>query len=382
MTPAPDRIVTVTTLRDSVDNARWFVERTLASGVDHLVVFLDQPQANVRQVLEESPDVTVVTTSRGYWQGERPQRLAERQQINATLVNAALAICPSVRWLFQVDGDQVPCFDRARVAGLDASLIRFPILEVVAERDAASRDELPFKKMPDEVELQALAGLGAIREPDLDHYLRGGARGMVGMRPSLAHRPQAPDTDDEHAPVAAGAQVLHYHSWSLDDLVGRWQDVTPRKAAEGSYTERSRRVGLAVNAIANHSELDERTRQGYLTRVFDEHVADDRRSLEIMGLLIRPELNPSEPRPLPAEELTAFRAVLGALCEAPKAPFRADAPLAAVLDALEEVAESLTDRSVAERVRAAVAAHRQGALTDAVGRREGHQDRELPRAEG
>ena len=70
----PDRIVTVSTIRETPRAAERFVRRTLRSGVDHAVVFLDTAQPRVRALLEEHPQVTVVPARSDYWRGRRPGR--------------------------------------------------------------------------------------------------------------------------------------------------------------------------------------------------------------------------------------------------------------------------------------------------------------------
>ena len=40
-------IFTVSTVKDSLDNVRSFCQRNLSSGADHLIIFLDEPDAEI-----------------------------------------------------------------------------------------------------------------------------------------------------------------------------------------------------------------------------------------------------------------------------------------------------------------------------------------------
>ncbi len=78
-------ILSVSTVKDTVPNLEKFVRRNLAGGIDHLLVFLDDQQPEAAQLLEAHPHVTCVRTHRGWWHGQRPKGLNERQGRNAAL---------------------------------------------------------------------------------------------------------------------------------------------------------------------------------------------------------------------------------------------------------------------------------------------------------
>lgn len=359
----PDRIVTASTLRDTLSNVRWFVDRTLASGVDHMFVFLDQRQPNLYGYLAEHPHVTVVPTAARYWHGERPAKVEERQSVNATLANAVCAALPSVRWLFHIDCDESLDFDRDALLACDDAVVRFPTREVVAESNALDRDRLRFKKMPSSSQLLALAGLGAISEPDLEYYLRGHAAGKSGLRPDLGLRMTVHVVNDDYATkvVAAtpeDAHLLHYDAWCVSDLVGRWQDLSRRKAARSNHRERRKMLGLAVSAVVNHPVLTDAARQDCLRALFDKHVVDDVASLEALDLVVDKVWPAREPVGLPATDLAVVDALLEGLRPLSKSSFRSDAPTGAVVDHLAKVVASLDDTQAATRLRSALDAHR------------------------
>ena len=62
-------LLTASTIKDSPENVRFFVAANLASGVDHMLVFLDAPrepeQQDVAAALAEHPHVTCIATTSG-----------------------------------------------------------------------------------------------------------------------------------------------------------------------------------------------------------------------------------------------------------------------------------------------------------------------------
>ena len=107
-----EAIVAVSTLKADPDQVERFLRRNLGAGVDHMLIFLDDANPPVRQLLEAHPNVTVVRTGPAYWNGTRPPRVSDRLRINMNLANALLATVPSVAWLVSIDSDEAVCIDR------------------------------------------------------------------------------------------------------------------------------------------------------------------------------------------------------------------------------------------------------------------------------
>lgn len=357
-----DRIVTVTTLRDTVENVEWFARRNLASGVDHMVVFLDQDQPDVQELLEATQHVTVVPTAGRYWRGARPARVSDRLSANADLVNAVACVLPSVRWLFHLDCDETLLFDRDALLDLRHDAVRFPTLEVVAEREPRPRDALRFKKVPDETQLLALSAMGAVEEPHLLSYLRGHAVGRSGHVPDLDVRTDVHvayrDGQKLDAAVPPGCHLLHYDSWCVRDLAERWADFTPRRAARSTHRESRKQLALAAYAIQHHEALDDAQVEEYLGRLFDRLVADDVEALRRLDLLLEPPALDATPRGLPGREVRDLRRLLRRFRTRPKDAFGRDAAPGSAAEALLAVADEVGDDGLAERVRRAVRDHR------------------------
>ncbi|WP_442939979.1 glycosyltransferase family 2 protein [Nocardioides sp. B-3] len=98
-------IWTVSTVKDTPANLERFVERNLAGGADHVVVFVDDDDAEALDYLANHPHTTGVAAL-SWWGESRPAALNSRQRIAANAVRAIAADLGDVDWLFHPDGDE------------------------------------------------------------------------------------------------------------------------------------------------------------------------------------------------------------------------------------------------------------------------------------
>jgi hypothetical protein len=360
-----EHIVTVSTIRDTVPNVRRFVGRNLSSGIDHMIVFLDQDQPELVEVLGSDPHVTVVPTAGDdYWLGHRPPKVDDRRKVNANLLNAALTVIPAVRWLVHLDADEAPLFDRARLLACDARTVRFLTLEAVARQDRPEGDVREFKRVPTETELLALDRMGVIADPTPASYYRGHWAGKSATRPDLgvrisAHVPRDPGGNRlPSTEILPDSFLLHYESYCLEDFADRWSDFDLEKYQRSNHRVTRKRLGLAAYGIINHPSLSDDAKDRYLRRLFERKVADDVAALRRLGMIVEvPEVD-VPPRPLPAAEVEALEDLLTALRPADKRAFLKDADEDAPVAELDRAAARLDRPALVERVHRTVAEHR------------------------
>ena len=325
MSASADRIVTVTTVSDTLPDVERFVRRNLSTGVDHMVVFLDDERPDVQQVLEAHTQVSVVRTESGYWGYDRPTSLSERRMINANVSLTALTRVPSVGWLFHIDTDEALAFDRDELLEMKPPAVQFRALEAVAKL-RGHEPEL-FKTIPSVEELHALGELGVIAEPELDSYFRGDHLGTTGVRPAGDLRFRAnsvyelPDLPIETVQPPT-MHVVRYGSWCLDDFVARWQTFDP--GATTDLPRDSLHIGTAFHTLSTHPALSKRERRRCIAELFQRHVADDIPVLQDFGLLVPNPLRRAEPRPLPHIDSRRLQEALADLYAADKLPFRSN----------------------------------------------------------
>ncbi len=323
-------IVTVSTVKDSVTNLQRFVERNLAGGVDHLVVFLDEPDAAAEGYLAGHPHVTHVVTDEAYWRGPRPDSLNVRQVTNSNVVHALLAPFGRhaadgwVDWLFHLDADEVVQIDRERLLAEVPLSEPFVVLQSV---EAVSKlqwdgEVTAFKRLLEPAELELLVALDVIPTADNREYFRGHTHGKLGVRPGLErrlqlHRVVAEDLTPLPPYDADWLQVLHYESYDGEEFVRKW--MAHVSAGELRFRENRDRLKTALTALVANRSLTEELRQQYLMRLYHRWVEDDVTTLGDLGYLVAPQQRPARtPEPFPPGAQEAMRTLLATLVAADK----------------------------------------------------------------
>lgn len=318
------------TIKDSPANVRFFVEANLASGLDHLVVFLDAPreadQREVAALLDDHPHVTCVRAGRDWWGGDRPASLNVRQRINANWTRALLEPFTWAEWVFHIDGDEVARLDRDALAGVPdgVNAVRLPPLEAVSEWSPPTRPTL-FKRLLQDDELNLLRVLGVLDDASNQAYFHGHVMGKSGVRPSSGlgltlHEAVSPDGRRQRAHEHDGLAVLHYDATSGEEFVRKWNALAA--AGPARYRASRQPMARALKTLISR-DLPEEVRATYLRRIYERTTADDVRALDDLGLLERvdPLGSKVSPRPFPAGGAEALAHRVDQLRTAEKRPF-------------------------------------------------------------
>jgi hypothetical protein len=325
-------LLTASTLKDSLENVRFFVAANLASGVDHMFVFVDAPrepdQQEVAAYLDDHPHVTCVRTSRdAWWHGERPAGLNARQRINVNWARAVLEPFGWAEWLFHIDGDEVARLDRTALAAVpdDVASVRLAPWEAVSEWTAAARPTR-FKRLLDDGELNLLHVLGAVPEPSNQAYFHGHVMGKSGVRPGSGlgltlHHAVGPDGRRTPGHEDARLRVLHYDAPSGEEFVRKWTALA--QAGPARYRPSRAPSARALRALLA-ADLPDDVRTKYLHRIYDLTTRDDVELLDELRLLVHHDPMGAEagsPRPLPDDAAAALAARVAELSVAHKPPF-------------------------------------------------------------
>ncbi|NHA00208.1 hypothetical protein G5V59_08920 [Nocardioides sp. W3-2-3] len=204
-------IATVSTVKDTLANVQRFVRGNLAGGVDHMVVFLDGPDAEVEAWLADQEHVTCLVADDAWWGGKRPADLNDRQRLHANITKAVLTVVPGVDWLFHVDADEICQIDRAAIASVPASYdaVRLAPLEAVSRKHW---DASPtwFKRLLGESDLKAAGGAGGDREAGERAVLprpRGGQDGDPAPAGPVADHPPHGGREARRGAALQGARA-------------------------------------------------------------------------------------------------------------------------------------------------------------------------------
>lgn len=315
-------LVAVTLVRDSLPNLVRFVEHNVAAGMDHLVVVLDRPDADVEASLAVQPQVSVVVADDAWWGGERVASLNGRQRVVANLVREACAETGFVDWLFFIDGDEVALVDRAvlETVPAESAVVRLAPLESVA----GDRADL-FKRLLTRAELRRLKSLGLLEKANNARYFHGHVRGKVGVRPSApvylgVHAAEdivgAKVPDYEHPAL----RHLHYESPTFAEFVRKWSALAASGPPPGL---RDRRAAIldAFRALADEPDA---SRREHLARdLYEEHVVEDAVGLEAAGVLERIDVTqlPPSSTPLTQRQRSELEAAIERQARRPKIEF-------------------------------------------------------------
>lgn len=324
-------VVTVSTVWEELGLVERWVQHNLASGVDHMLVFLDRPhqpgQAEVREFLEAHPHVTVVAAGPQWWAGKRPRNLNYRQSIHANVAAVLLAEAPEVEWVFHIDVDEVAHVDRTVLAQVPHHEVAVVLetLEAVSTYDGEGW-ETRFKSIPDENLLHLLFTLGTIPKPKMGGLIHGHTRGKSGIRTGRGvqlgvHSATVRETG-EPAPAYRHPKLrlLHHYSTSgaqLQEKVARY--VAAGDMSMGSRKERMIRSVLGLDALG----LPPEQYRALHRRVYGALLADRVEELEELGLLTHIDAGAGTHRPrlLPARAKERLERGLEQLRGADKSPF-------------------------------------------------------------
>jgi hypothetical protein len=311
-------VFAASTVMDSPEHVRRYVEGNLAGGVDHLVVFLDKPngprQDEVAAYLDGHPAVTCVRAGGGWWAGERPRELNERQCTNANVTKDVLAgLGLGDAFVFHVDGDEVLRLGSEAMAALPAGTTGLR----AATREAVSRhswDGEPtlFKRELDEPDLRLLHGLGLVAEPTNQSYFRGHLMGKSGVRVGerawlTLHKVVADDGSAWPLHEAEAFELFHYESYSAEEFVRKWTAMVA-SGPKASYRPDRQPAARTLRALINRG-LEPAALDRQLVRYYERYVEEEADALHDLGVLVETDpLVPLVDRPaadVPAAALAA-----------------------------------------------------------------------------
>jgi hypothetical protein len=320
-------LLTASTVKDTLPNLERFVARNLAGGVDHMIVFLDAGDPEVRAWLDQHPHVTCVRTDQAWWRGQRPAALNVRQRINANAAKAVLSRLPWAGWVFHVDADEVVQVDRDRLEALpqEVRAVRLTSMEAVSRRHWEG-EVTHFKRQLSAEDLTLLHVLGVIDRPKQGGYFHGHVDGKVGMRPAVEpwlalHHVIDTAGERQEAREADWLRLLHYESVDGEEFVRKWTSIL-----QAGPTVRLRPgrepTAVALRALIAKDLTPDQARP-HLMRIFERTTEDDFETLRDLALL--EEHDPLSwglvPREVPGDGLERLHAGLAAIAEAPKSVF-------------------------------------------------------------
>lgn len=346
----------VSTVKDTAANVDKFVSRNLAGGIDHLVIFLDDPAdpetPQIRARLEDDEHVTCVVADDAWWGAKRPERLNVRQRIHANLVKALLTTVDRAEWVFHIDADEVVRLDPQALEQVPRSCpaVQLATLEAVSQESWPEDPQL-FKQLLDQQDLTLLHVLGVIDRPHNGAYFHGHVEGKSGVRPAAdvwltLHRA----IDDAGTEVQAHRderlRVLHYESYSGEDFIRKWTALLGAGPL-ASFRAGREPTAVALQALVSRGLTPEQARP-LLLRIYRNSTEDDLETLQTLGMLehVDPASPLSTPASLTETERDWLRTLLGRAAGRPKKAFHPGEPSGRVRKLVGELSEGRPRRGL------------------------------------
>lgn len=330
-------IVGVTLVRDTAANLERFIDTNLRLGLDHLLVFLDDPDNPVPDRALDPRLVTLVRLDEEWWQGRRPESLNRRQRVAANFARVALARLGWADWLVFIDGDEVAALDREVVATIPADVRGFRLKTLEVTSTLGEWDGL-FKRQRPPPALRRLQAAGVIPRANNKELFHGHIAGKVGIRPRLDLRLDLHNASDDRGDrlelhMDEGLRVLHLESVTLEEFERKWTAMSTSGSRPGVLGDRN----LVLDAFAELGGLGPEERRERVLELFQRYVVDDVEALAEHDVLVRVDLDATthRARPLTDEAVTALAAQVAELSALHKPLFRPAASTSDLLDRLD-----------------------------------------------
>lgn len=355
-------LCTVSTVKDSRANLEKFIDRNLASGADHMFVFLEEDTDGSYAFLLEQPSVTPVLTDKSYWGADKPAKLTDRQMINANLVNCLLSPCNWVDWLAHIDGDECLDIDKEPLLALGPNIrcVRLGVLEAVSTEESGLSERY-FKTKLTREPLMLLTQLGLIAAPDNRHYFFGHLVGKAAVRPSLdlnigVHRATSRNGKPVRHLKSDFFNILHYDSVSSEEFSRKWEAHLSGGASK--FRPERKTMAAAIANVIDEQGMDPAAKKDGLVEIYKRHIEDPVDQLLELGLLVRPPLERHRylPASLSDPDKKTLDTLLQHLLDVDKSLFRRDGGPHSLVNVMRTVAADLgrSQRGLAEAIDAAI----------------------------
>ena len=247
MSLEPHRWAVVSTIKAPTKDILNFAAYYLHLGATHLYLFLDFPDPDAQENLEQHPNIRVTNTGPDYWQARsrRPQTV-ERRQIENIKTAIEFARGDHISWLGHFDHDEflhVPSHANVgmRLARLDGDVMcaRALPVEYLAPDDPNYKGPDQFKRLAApfarrrQISMWAYPEFGAkVSGGFLSHQV---GKSFFRIVPELMapriHFCDYPTHSDTKIKTLAHLDLAHYHTDAWDKFYQKYQ----QRRASGSY---------------------------------------------------------------------------------------------------------------------------------------------------
>lgn len=183
------KVTIISTVRSPIKQLRLFVNYHLNVGIDHIILFFDDPLDEGINAFAQYEKVSTVKCSSAYWlekTDKRPEFISERYIINVN-EGVKLALEKNCNWIIHIDSDELinPLKELKQVlSDTNAEAVRFSILEAVSENEKYDHIFQPilFKKNPNRLQVYLAKFLGCSNVFFDNQYFRGHTASKMAVK--------------------------------------------------------------------------------------------------------------------------------------------------------------------------------------------------------
>lgn len=253
----------VSTVKTTIASLKLFVNYHLSIGIQHIIIFSDDPNFESLDELAQRELVTVINCTNEYWVGligARPASIEERQIANVNY-GARMLASMKMDWMIHVDCDELINPLRPINKILDASVadvVKFSLFEAVSEKVVYENLFEPtlFKRRSSKFMEFISKALGCTQPFYQEEYLRGHSASKTAVRLlekfDGKHGIHAPR--DLMGVIIVGSkliQLLHYDCVGLVEWKRKWDGrIDGSSLALGMRPNRQRQMALYKEAKA------------------------------------------------------------------------------------------------------------------------------------
>jgi hypothetical protein len=265
-----NRTATISTVKAPIKELSMFVNYHINSGIDMVILFLDDPHDTAFSFFLDYSKVHVTLCTDEYWDqsrscGTRPASIEERQNINVNK-GAAIASDYGCEWIIHIDSDELIQAttnlksELARCKKVDA--IKFTVLEAVSERTHYENIFMPiwFKANPTWRRIGLAQKLGCKRAIFEGEYFRGHLASKMAIRVSSKikkYRIHDAETFCGKLDVDStdSIKLLHFDCIGIENWITKWHRRLDGTAiAKDMRENRRKQMGLFEAAINKDKE--------------------------------------------------------------------------------------------------------------------------------
>lgn len=304
-----DTIGIISTVKAPASQLYLFVNYHLNLGIDHIILFFDDPEDVAIESFAQYAQVTAISCSSEYWRersDNRPGSIEERQIINVNHGAEYLSI-QNCDWLIHIDCDELlnPLQPLKQIVGrYKTDVIRFTLLEAVAEQKEYDHIYLTtlFKKEGRRIAIRFAKKLGFLQAFFDGEYFRGHTSSKTAVRiiPEFKGRYGIHGPEKSLRATVSNSEsirLLHFDCVSIDEWKLKWDRridgtglalrmrdnrIKQMKLYENAKREGHKSLSLLFNRMHRINKRDQiiLTILGMLTRIKLDRSLFDMQSIE------------------------------------------------------------------------------------------------------